>query len=148
MVREHLQQRRVALGALGIMAAVVVMMGADCVPAMPTGGSQTFSVEYQVSGTFDSCTVFYITRKDEVAPQEVNQGGQNNDEDVTLPWSHSFDVTVTAMFPFNTQVNAVCSGADEQSATVKVLVDGVEQDSATETGQNVNAQAGYTITVQ
>lgn len=148
MIQEYFQKHHIALGALGILAAALIMMGADCVPAMPTGGSQTFSVEYQVSGTFDSCTVFYITRKDEVAPQEVNQGGQNNDEDVTLPWSHTFDVTVTAMFPFNTQVSAVCSGADEQSATVKVLVDDVEQDSATESGQNVNAQAGYTITVQ
>ena len=109
--------------------------------------SQRFTVTYEVSGTFSDCTVFYITRRDDVAPDEVNQGGQSLDEDVTIPWSHTFDVTVTPMFPFNTQISAVCTDTSENEVEVLLLVDGELEDSAQETGRNVNALAEYRLVV-
>ena len=77
----------------------------------------------------------------------LHQGGQVLDEDVTLPWSHTYDVTVTPMFPFNTQINAVCTNSDENEVEVLLLVDGELKDSAQEIGRNVNAQAEYQLVV-
>ena len=133
-----------AIFPLGVLIIAVTAALTSCDVLEP---SQRFTVTYEVSGTFSDCTVFYITRRDDVAPDEVNQGGQVLDEDVTLPWSHTYDVTVTPMFPFNTQISAVCTDSNENEVEVLLLVDGELKDSAQETAQNVNAQAGYQLVV-
>ena len=51
------------------------------------------------------------------------------------------------MFPFNTQINAVCTNSDENEVEVLLLVDGELKDSAQEIGRNVNAQAEYQLVV-
>ncbi len=130
---------------LGVALLLFVGQLTSCAAApAPTG--QKFAVLYEVSGTFDDCTVFYITRRDGVGPDDVNEGGEVVQEDVALPWSHTFDVTVTAMRPFNTQIGAVCTSDTSEQVQASVSVNGVEEDAAQETGQNVNAQAEFTLT--
>ena len=133
-----------AIFILGVLIFAVTATITSCDVLEP---SQRFTVTYEVSGTFSDCTVFYITRRDDVAPEEVNQGGQVLDEDVTLPWSHTYDVTVTPMFPFNTQISAVCTDSNENEVEVLLLVDGELKDSAQEIGRNVNALAEYRLAV-
>ena len=133
-----------AIFILGVCIIAVTATITSCDVLEP---SQRFTVTYEVSGTFSDCTVFYITRRDDVAPEEVNQGGQVLDEDVTLPWSHTYDVTVTPMFPFNTQISAVCADSNENEVEVLLLVDGELKDSAQEAGRNVNALAEYRLVV-
>ena len=133
-----------ALFMLGVLTISLAATITSCNVLEP---SQRFMVTYEVSGTFSDCTVFYITRRDDVAPEEVNQGGQVLDEDVTLPWSHTYDVTVTPMFPFNTQISAVCTDSNENEVAVLLLVDETLKDSAQETGRNVNALAEYRLVV-
>ena len=128
--------------ATGIIAVTAIISSCDVFEP-----SQRFTVTYEVSGTFSDCTVFYITRRDDVGPDEFNQGGQSLDEDVMLPWSHTYDVTVTPMFPFNTQISAVCSDSVEGQVEVLLLVDGEVKDSAQDMGRNVNALAEYRLVV-
>ncbi len=130
-----------------VLGTVIIILTATISSCDVLEPSQRFTVTYEVSGTFSDCTVFYITRRDDVAPDEVNQGGQSLDEDVTLPWSHTYDVTVTPMFPFNTQVSAVCADSSENEVEVLLSIDGELKDSAQETGRNVNALAEYRLVV-
>jgi hypothetical protein len=131
---------------LGAAALAFAGQLTSCAVA-PAPGGQKFTVLYEVSGTFDDCTVFYITRRNDVSPDEENEGGEVIQEDVALPWSHTFDVTVTTMRPFNTQIGAVCTSGTSEQVQATVSVNGVEEDTAQETGQNVNAQADFTLTV-
>ncbi len=129
---------------LGIALFLVVATTSACDITQP---SQLFTVTYEVSGTFSDCEMFYITRRDDVEPDEVNQGGQSLNEKVALPWSLTYEVTVTPMFPFNTQISAVCSDPDGGEVEVWLSVDGELKDSAQESGQNVNALAEYRLEV-
>lgn len=133
-------------GSLYVLA--ILLLAAACGDSS-TGpdGSRRFTVTYEVSGTFDSCTVFYITRRDDVEPDQENEGGDSRSEDTALPWSHTFDVTVTEMRPFNTLVRAVCTASSALDVTAVLEVDGEERDRATESGQNVNAGAEAQLTI-
>jgi len=125
-----------------LFVAAAILFGCD-----DSQTSKRFTVTYDVYGTFSECTVFYITRSDQVGPDEVNQGGQSLDEDVTLPWLYTFDVTVTPMFPFWTQIAAVCSDSDGGDVEVFLSIDGEIMDTAQESGRNVNAMAEYQLIV-
>jgi hypothetical protein len=52
------------------------------------------------------------------------------------------------MFPFNTQISAVCADSNENEVEVLLLVDGELKDSAQENGRNVNALAEYRLVVK
>lgn len=128
----------------GLLLAVSAC-GGDSPSAPDT--SQRFSVRYDVDGSFGGCSVFYITRRDDVAPDQENQGGTSLSDSVSLPWTHDFDVTVTQLHPFVTQIGAVCSAQASGTVNVSVTVDGQQVDSDSDTGQVANAQAGKELTV-
>ena len=130
-----------------IFGAFIVALSGTIISCDVLETSQRFTVTYEVFGTFSDCTVFYITRRDDVAPEDINQGGQNLDDDVTLPWSHTYDVTVTPMYPFNTLISAVCTDSNENEVEVFLFVDGELKDSALETGRNVNPSAEHRLVV-
>jgi hypothetical protein len=110
-------------------------------------GSQRFLVQYDVTGTFGECTVFFITRRDDVAADQENEGGDSRSEDVTLPWSHAFEVTVTQRRPFNTVANAVCASGSSAEVTAAITVDGETVDEDTRSGRSVNAQTAHELSV-
>lgn len=122
---------------------------ASCGSSSSTGpsGSRRYTVRYDVSGSFSDCTFFYITRRDDVAPDQENLGGDSRTDTGGLPWSLTYDVTVTALHPFNTQVGAVCSASGSETVTTTITVDGEEVATQTQSGQNVSAQAGFELTV-
>lgn len=109
-----------------------------------------FSVLYEATGTFtEPCNMVYITRQDDVGPDQQNEGGQSITVPETLPWSHSFDVTVTQLRPFNLFVAAVCGGGSStDEVEVNLYVGGVKLGTDTQTGGVVNAQAEYTLTIE
>lgn len=115
-------------------------------PSAPDA-SQRFSVRYSVDGSFAGCSVFYITRQDGVAPDQENQGGTSTADSVSVPWTHDFDITVTPLHPFVTQVGAVCSAQTVGTVDVSVTVDGQQVASDSDTGQVASAQAGMELTV-
>ena len=133
--------------ALALGLGVLFTAGACDDDSTSPDGSRTFTVRYEVTGTFDGCTVFYVTRRDDVAPEQENEGGDSRSEDVVLPWSHSFDVTVTRLRPFNTVANAVCTAGSSAQVTAAITVDGATVAEATESGRNVNAQTAHELTV-
>lgn len=112
------------------------------------GSAKKFQVRYEATGTFTSdCDFFYITRRADVSPDEENQGGVALQDTDTLPWTLSFEVTVTPLRPFNTAVSAVCADAIEGTAEVIIFIDGVENARGTETGRTVNAEAEFRLVV-
>lgn len=131
------------------LLTLAILLSATACDGNSTGpdASQRFSVRYEAVGTFDDCTFFYITRRDDVAANEENEGGESLSEEGSLPWSHSFDVTVTRARPFNALVSAVCSSSAERQVTATVFIDGNEVDRQTLTGRNVNAQAEGALTL-
>ena len=132
--------------ALALAAATLALVACGCNSSAAPGGTRKVSVRYDVTGSFTGCTVFYITRKDDVTADEVNAGGQVLDEDVTLPWSTTFDVTVDTMHPFNSQIDAVCSAQDDATVNASITIDGTVADTDTQSGQNVSAGAAQTVT--
>jgi hypothetical protein len=127
-----------------VLAAVFII---GCDSSDPANSGRTkFAVRYEAEGTFlSACDIFFITRKDGVAPDEVNQGGDVQQIAATLPWTHSFDITVTPQKPFNTSVSAVCDQDIAKTATVKIFVDSVEKASDEKTGRTVAAEAGFQL---
>ncbi|MGD8860810.1 MAG: hypothetical protein PVI30_12440 [Myxococcales bacterium] len=120
--------------------------GAQGAAGSGVGEGRRLTVRYDVSGTFDRCTVFYIDRREDVAADEENRGGDSLSDDVSLPWTHTFDVTVTALHPFVAHVGAVCAGEDADQVTARVTIDGVEADVGIEPGPNANAAAEIELT--
>lgn len=132
---------------MGRWAALVALGITGCVVAPTGGGSRKYTVLYEVTGTYAECTVFYITRRDDVGPDDENQGGQVLEEVVSLPWSVTFDVTVTQLHPFNAQVDVVCSGEADDTVRASLSIDGQERAVEEASGQNVDASAGTTLEV-
>ena len=56
-----------------ILGAVIVALSGTITSCDVLEPSQRFTVTYEVSGTFSDCTVFYITRRDDLSPEEVNK---------------------------------------------------------------------------
>jgi len=126
--------------------AALVIVGCDSNDNSGGSASTKFSVRYEVTGTFTTaCDLFYITRRDDVGPNEENKGGDSLQDTATLPWEHSFEVTVTQLHPFNTQIGAVCSDAEDQDVSAVIYVNGVEEARDDQTGKNVNATAFYQL---
>jgi hypothetical protein len=126
--------------------AVLAIVGCDSNGSSSGNASTKFTVRYEVTGTFTSaCDLFYINRRDDIGPDEENQGGDSRQETSTLPWEYSFDVTVTQLHPFNTQIGAVCSDTADQDVSAVIYIDGVERARDDRTGQNVNAMASYQL---
>ena len=91
------------------------------------GGINKFIVRYEATGNFTSkCDIFYITRNSEVSPDEENEGGVSLQEKSSLPWTFSYEVTVTKLRPFNTLVSAVCADNIARSAEVVIFIDDIE----------------------
>lgn len=130
------------------MISILLLPGCDS--GGDSGGSEgvRFSVRYEATGTFTQpCNIVYITRKDDVDPDQQNEGGQSLNVPETLPWSHSFDVTVTQLRPFNLFVAAVCGGGDAtDEAEVNLFVDGVKLGTEHQTGAVVDPQAEFMLT--
>jgi len=124
----------------------VAQVGCDGNDNSGSSGAQKFLVRYEATGTFPAvCQIFYITRRDDVAPDEENEGGDALQTASTLPWNHSIEITVTKLRPFVTQVSAVCADSAEHRAEVVLFIDGQEQSRQEATGRNVAPMAEFRL---
>ena len=132
-----------------LFPCLVLLSGCNHSANSTKGGEQKFLVQYEAKGTFTSkCDIFYITRNSEVSPDEENEGGASLQDKVSLPWTLSFEVTVTKLLPFNTLVSAVCADNIANNAEVIILIDKVEKVRDSKTGRNINAKAEYRLKVE
>lgn len=132
-----------------LLPCIVSLSGCSLSEDGSKGGKQKFLVHYEAAGTFKSkCDIFYITRSSEVSPDEENEGGISLQDKVSLPWTLSYEVTVTKLRPFNTAVSAVCGDNTARSAEVVLFIDDVEKVRDSKTGRNVNAEAEYRLKLQ
>lgn len=132
-------------------AAALLLFVGGCDSGGDSGGndSRRFTIRYEASGTFvPQCNIIYIRRKDGVSAEQENEGGQVITTPEELPFTYSFDVTVTARRPFNVYIGAVCGGGNETTtAEVRLYVDDVLRDSDQETGSVVSPEAELELTV-
>jgi hypothetical protein len=135
--------------SLVLLFPCLVLLSGCSQPGKGTKGEeQKFLVRYEAQGTFAAeCDIFYITRSSEVAPDQENKGGVSLQDKVSLPWSLSFEITVTKLHPFNTLVSAVCGDNIANSAEVAIFIDDVEKARDSKTGRNVSATAEYRLTL-
>lgn len=130
-------------------ALLVLLTGCDSGAENSGNDSRRFSVRYEASGTFvQPCNIIYIARKTTVSADQENEGGQGFNLPSTLPWSYSFDVTVTERRPFNLYIGAVCGGGTATDMVqVRLYVDDVLRDSAQETDNVAGPEAELVLTV-
>ena len=132
------------------LAAFLLLLLTGCDSGGDSGNdSVRYSVRYEASGTFvPQCNIIYITRKDGVSADQENEGGQGINLPSHLPWSTSFDVTVTQLRPFNLYIGAVCGGGNENTvAEVRLYVDDQLVASGQDVGSVVSAEAEYVLSL-
>jgi len=131
-----------------IIAAALLVSLAACDGndnSSETNGTK-YLVRYEATGTFTTaCDFFYITRRADVDPDEENQGGTSTQASDQLPWEHAFEITVTTLHPFVTQIGAVCSDAQAKDVAVAIFVDGAEKARDEASGTVVSATASYNL---
>jgi hypothetical protein len=132
-----------------LLFSLVLLSGCSQPENGAKSGQQKFLVRYEAKGTFASkCDIFYITRNSEVSADEENEGGVSLQDKASLPWTLSFEVTVTKLRPFNTLVSAVCADNISRSAEVMIFIDDVEKARDSKTGRTVNAGAEYRLKLE
>ena len=92
----------------------------------------TYQVEYRAESSFASCDLNYRAADDVVVELE----------DVALPWVEQVFVEVPVDESFTARVAAACGGPDfVGTGTVRVIVDGFEQDREVATGTEFTIEA-------
>lgn len=107
-------------------------------PDPPVARTGTYTVAYDVTGTYYSCEITYINaqRKEVTTPQAVQ-----------LPWELTFKVSVDqSTGPFEAKVSATCADPTKLGkSTVLLLVDEDVKARATATGFGATAKVDHRV---
>lgn len=89
---------------------------------------RTYTIRYELSGTFETCTVTYANASDGITQNEVE-----------LPWDLEFERTITELGSYLAQFSPSCINFDEErSASAALIIDGERFEEGEETGSSVS----------
>lgn len=118
---------------------LAALVGCDSGGENDSPSERTFTIRYEVTSTFDTCTITYTTASDGTTQVEQEFGGDR--------WRLELERTVTTSSPFEVQLAPQC--ADDEAArttAAELFIDGERFQREVATGETVSLDLNARLT--
>lgn len=119
---------------------LVALTGCDSGGESESPSERAYTIRYEITSTFDRCTITYATAMDGTTQVEQEFSGDR--------WRLEFDRTVTASSPFEVQLAPQCSDDEAARTTAaELFIDGDRFQRDVATGETVSLDLNARLTV-
>lgn len=119
---------------------LAVLVGCDSTNESTAPNERTYTIRYEVTSTFDTCTITYATTADGTTQVDQELGGDR--------WRLEFERTVTASSPFQAQLAPQCTDDEAARTTAaELFIDGERFQRDEATGETVSLDLNARLTV-